>query len=163
MNFSAAVVTISDKGSRGQRQDKSGGMLENLLTESGALSVSRVIVPDERDQIAGVLKQLCDHGVSLIITTGGTGLGPRDITPEATLDVIERGAPGFAEAIRSRSIGVNPRAMLSRAVSGVRGNTLIINFPGSPAACSESFEVVRPVLEHALQLLEGSGGECAGE
>jgi len=162
MNFTAAVITVSDKGASGERQDESGDALERLLKEAGAVSVARVMVPDERDRIATALREYCGgNRVDLIITTGGTGLAPRDVTPEATLDVIDRGAPGFAEAVRAESMKITPRAMLSRAVSGISGSTLILNFPGSPKACIESFTVVRPALAHALELLSGLGGECA--
>ncbi|MFA6001801.1 MAG: MogA/MoaB family molybdenum cofactor biosynthesis protein [Thermoleophilia bacterium] len=162
MSFSAAVITVSDRGVDGERKDDSGDILERLLMELGAASVMRAIVPDERDQIAARLHELCGpQRVDLIITTGGTGVALRDVTPEATLEVIEREAPGFAEAIRAQSMKITPRAMLSRAVSGICGNTLIINFPGSPKACEESFAVIGPVLGHALELLGGTGGECA--
>ncbi|MFA5802274.1 MAG: MogA/MoaB family molybdenum cofactor biosynthesis protein [Thermoleophilia bacterium] len=162
LEFTAAVVTVSDSGYRGERDDDSGDVLERLLVEAGAGSVARVLVPDERWNIADALRKLCgDERVDLVITTGGTGLVERDITPEATRDVLDREAPGFAEAVRAESMKFTPRAMLSRAVSGVCGNTLIINFPGSPKACEESFAVIRPVLGHALELLGGVGGECA--
>ncbi len=162
MGFTAAVVTVSDKGFRGERQDGSGDELERLLSGAGASAVARVQVPDEHGLIAGALRRLCrEEPVDLIITTGGTGLSPRDVTPEATLEVIDREAPGLSEAVRAASLAVTPNAMLSRAVSGVCGSTLIINFPGSPKACSEAFAVVRPVLAHALELLGGRGGECA--
>lgn len=160
--FTAAVVTVSDSGYRGERDDDSGDLLESLLVEAGAGSVARVLVPDERPTITDVLRKLCDaERVDLVITTGGTGLVERDVTPEATRDVIDREAPGFVEAVRAESMKFTPRAMLSRAVSGICGNTLIINFPGSPKACEESFAVIRPVLGHALELLRGAGGECA--
>jgi len=162
MSFSSAVITVSDKGAIGERDDGSGDALESLLLEAGAVSVARVMVPDERDQIAAALREHCIRKkVDLVITTGGTGLTARDVTPEATCDVIEREVPGFAEAIRAASLKITPRAMLSRAVSGISGNTLIINFPGSPKACEESFAVIRPVLGHALELLAGRGGDCA--
>jgi molybdenum cofactor synthesis domain-containing protein len=160
MDFSAAVVTISDKGAAGERADDSGDLLERLLKDFGADTVTRRIVPDEHGRIVAALTELCEHDLDLIITNGGTGLGLRDVTPEATLEVIERQAPGFAEAMRARSLEFTPRAMLSRAVAGVRGRTLIINFPGSPRACQESFAVIEPVLDHALDLLAGRGGEC---
>ncbi|GBE57214.1 molybdopterin adenylyltransferase [bacterium BMS3Abin01] len=160
MRFTAAVVTISDKGAAGERADDSGDLLERLLMGFGAGTVSRTIVPDEQEKITETLIQLCGHGADLIITNGGTGLGPRDITPEATLDVIERQAPGFTETMRTRSLAITPRAMLSRAVAGTRGRTLIINFPGSPKACEESFAVIEPALGHALELLAGRGREC---
>lgn len=162
MSFSAAVITVSDRGADGERKDESGDILERLLMELGAVSVMRAMVPDERDHITAVLRECCgQERVDLVITTGGTGVAPRDVTPEATLDVIDREAPGFAEAIRAESMKITPRAMLSRSVSGISGNTLIINFPGSPKACEESFAVIRPVLGHALELLGGAGGECA--
>lgn len=162
MSFSAAIITVSDKGARGERQDLSGDTLERLLAQAGAGPVARAIVPDERGEIAGTLRHYCsEERVDLIITTGGTGMAPRDVTPEATLDVIDREAPGFAEAIRAQSMKITPRAMLSRAVSGISGSTLILNFPGSPKACEESFEIIRPELAHALDLLGGRGGECA--
>ncbi len=156
-----AVVTVSDKGAAGERRDDSGDLLEKLLLDFGAAHVSRAIVPDELPRIAAVLSSLCEHERSqLVITNGGTGLGPRDVTPEATLEVIDREAPGIAEAIRARSIEITPRGMLSRAVCGVCRDTLIINFPGSPRACEECFGVIRPVLGHALDLLAGRGREC---
>jgi len=160
-SFKAAVVTVSDKGHRGERADESGDLLERLLREAGAAQVSRVLLPDQRQRITEELIELCRSAVDLVITTGGTGLSPRDVTPEATLSVIEREAPGFSEAIRAASQALTARAMLSRAVSGIRGQTLIINFPGSPKACEESFEVIRPVIGHALELLSGECGDCA--
>ncbi|MEK7816852.1 MAG: MogA/MoaB family molybdenum cofactor biosynthesis protein [Actinomycetota bacterium] len=168
--FTACVVAASDKGSRGERQDGSGDTLEKLLAGFGATSVERVIVPDERDVLRDVLKKYSgkdgaggngNSRVDLIITTGGTGMGPRDVTPEATLDVVERQTPGFVEAVRAESLKITPRAMLSRAAAGIAGSTLIINFPGSPKACEESFAVIEPSLAHALDLLAGTGGECA--
>ena len=160
--FTAAVVTVSDTGYRGGRHDSSGELLERLLGDAGAASVARALVPDERAAIADALRELSEEaGASLIITTGGTGLSPNDVTPEATLEVIEREAPGFAEAIRSSSLRITPKAMLSRGVSGIRGSSLIINFPGSPRACEESFAVIEPVIAHVLELLAGTGGECA--
>jgi len=162
MSFTAAVITVSDKGANGERKDESGDVLERLLMDAGAVSVARVMVPDERDQISAVLREYCrEKKVALVITTGGTGLTTRDVTPEATRDVIDREAPGFAEAIRRESMKITPRAMLSRAVSGICGDSLVINFPGSPKACAESFAIIRPVLGHALELLAGRGNECA--
>lgn len=162
MEFTAAIITVSDKAHRGERQDESGDLLEQALKGRGAGSVNRVLVPDEQTLIADALRRLSQEGrVDLIITTGGTGMSSRDVTPEATLEVIERQAPGFAEAIRAASMQITPRAMLSRAVSGIAGSTLIVNFPGSPKACAESFAVIGPVLGHALEILGGAGGECA--
>lgn len=160
--FSAAVVTVSDRGFSGEREDGSGDLLQRLLAETGAGTVTRVLVPDERQQIAAALSRLCrEQRVDLVITTGGTGLVPRDVTPEATRDIIDREAPGIAEAIRAASMRITPRAMLSRSVSGVCGASLIVNFPGSPKACAESFAILRPVLGHVLELLAGEGRECA--
>lgn len=160
--FTACVVTASDRGSKGERQDLSGDTLEKLLREYGAVSVERVMVPDERGVLRDMLKKYSGESrVDLIITTGGTGMAPRDITPEATLDVVERQTPGFVESVRAESLKITPRAMLSRAAAGIAGSTLIINFPGSPKACEESFAVIKPSLAHALDLLSGAGGECA--
>lgn len=160
--FTAAVITASDKGSRGEREDLSGDTLERLLKEYGATSVERVIVPDERDVLRETLKKYAGESrVDLILTTGGTGMAPRDVTPEATLDVVERSTPGLVEAIRAESLKITHRAMLSRAAAGIRGTTLIINFPGSPKACEEAFAIIRPSLAHGLELLAGTGGECA--
>lgn len=162
MGFTAAIITVSDSGFRGERVDASGDALAALLREEGASVVSRAIVPDERDRITAALLDYCGEGrVDLIITAGGTGMAPRDVTPEATLEVIDRQAPGFVEAIRAGSLPATPRAMLSRAVSGIRGDTLIINFPGSPQACVEAFALIRPALQHGLEILRGDGGQCA--
>jgi len=162
MGFTAAVITVSDKGSRGERDDTAGDALERLLWAAGAATVVRAIVPDERDRITSALLEHTGAArVDIVITTGGTGFTPRDVTPEATREVIDREAPGIAEAIRAASLEVTPRAMLSRAVSGICGDTLIINFPGSEKACRESFAVIAPVLGHALELLAGDSGDCA--
>jgi molybdopterin adenylyltransferase len=158
----AAVVTVSDKGFAGERADESGAALAELLTEMGVASIERALVPDERAQIAAVLRRLADETpVNLILTTGGTGLTARDVTPEATLDVIDRPAPGFAEAMRFLSLQKTPRAMLSRAVSGLRGRTLIINMPGSPRACREQFAMIAAALPHGIEKLLDLGGDCA--
>ena len=158
MNVAAAVITVSDRSYRKERDDESGDTLQRLLEAFGAGRVERLLVPDRKKAIAGALTELCDAGeICLILTTGGTGLDPGDVTPEATIEVIDRSAPGFAEAIRAAGVNHTPRAMLSRAVSGVRGRTLIINLPGSPAACRQSFAVIKPVLGHALEVLGGSG------
>ena len=149
------ILTISDGASKGERQDVSG---ETIRTLVGQLSDAEIragaIVPDEREQIAAVLREWCDEKkLNLILTTGGTGLAPRDVTPEATLEVIEREAPGIAEAMRSISLQYTRMAMLSRGVAGVRGRTLILNLPGSPKAVKECLEYVLPVLPHAINLL----------
>lgn len=158
----AAVVTLSDKASAGLREDGSGPLLQQLLSAMGADVYDPVVIPDEQRQIEITLMTLSDvEGCDLILTTGGTGLAPRDRTPEATRVVIDRLAPGFVEAMRARSVEVTPHAMLSRAVAGTRGKTLIINMPGSPKACREQFEVITPALEHAIETLRGEGFECA--
>lgn len=155
-NLRAVVITVSDACSRGEREDTSGAALVQLLTEAGAEIVKSRILSDDLDELVQALKACAEReDVNLIITTGGTGLGPRDNTPEATQQVIEREAPGIAEAIRAESLKATPMAMISRGVCGVRAGTLIINLPGSPNAVRESFAVVAPVLSHAIDLLEG--------
>ena len=150
------VITVSDACSRGEREDTSGAALVQLLTDAGAEIVDRKILSDDLGPLAQALRDYADRDdVNLIVTTGGTGLGPRDNTPEATQQVIEREAPGIAEAIRSESLKATPMAMISRAVCGVRSGTLIVNLPGSPKAVKESFAVIAPVLSHALDLLAG--------
>ena len=158
----AAVLTVSDKGSRGERVDTSGDALEEALRELGVADVERAIVPDERDLIAAELRRWADEtAVNLVLTTGGTGMTSRDVTPEATLAVLERQAPGFAEAMRAGSLAVTPHAMLSRAVSGIRGATLIINMPGSPRACREQFAMIAAALPHGVEKLLDLGADCA--
>ena len=152
----AVVITVSDACSRGEREDTSGAALTQLLTDFGATIVERKILSDDLEPLAQALSEFADRSdVNLIITTGGTGLGPRDNTPEATQIVIEREVPGIAEAIRAESLKVTPMAMISRGVCGDRSGTLIINLPGSPKAVKESFAVIAPVLSHALDLLAG--------
>jgi molybdopterin adenylyltransferase len=158
----AAVVTASDSGFAGTRKDTSGDVLEGLLRELGAASVDRSLVPDDAEAIVAELRRYADEtDVNLILTTGGTGFTSRDVTPEATMSVIEREAPGIAEAMRFVSLQKTPRAMLSRGVSGLRGRTLIINMPGSPRACREQFEVIREALPHGIEKLLDGGGDCA--
>jgi molybdopterin adenylyltransferase len=158
----AAVVTLSDKASAGLRADASGPLLRQLLRDLGAEVGASVVIPDDQPGIEQALATLADGGeVDLILTTGGTGLAPRDRTPEATRAVADRLAPGFTEAMRAASLEVTPRAMLSRAVAAIRGKTLIINMPGSPKACREHFAVIAPVLEHAVETLRGEAFECA--
>jgi molybdopterin adenylyltransferase len=162
MNVKVAILTASDKGFAGEREDISGYDLEKLILECGFTLIERLIVPDERKQISNKLIYLCDNQkVDLILTTGGTGFSPRDITPEATKDIIDRDVPGIPEAMRQKSLEITNRAMLSRAIAGIRNKTLIINMPGSPKAVKECFEIIRPVLPHALEILTGLGGECA--
>lgn len=152
----AVVITVSDAAARGEREDKSGEALVQLLTAAGAEIVSSKIVSDDLEPLSETLREFSDLAeVNLIVTTGGTGLGPRDNTPEATLKVIEREAPGLAEAMRIETLKHTPMAMISRGVCGVRSGTLIINLPGSPKAVQESFAVIGPVLKHAVALLAG--------
>lgn len=157
-----SVLTVSDRCSRGECNDKSGVLLCELLSEYGSIS-EYTVVPDEADEISSALKKMCDEVKSdVVFTTGGTGFAPRDVTPEATKAVIEREAPGISEAIRYESLKITPKAMLSRAVSGIRGKTLIINLPGSPKAVKESLEAVLPVLPHAVETLSGNTLSCGG-
>jgi molybdopterin adenylyltransferase len=151
----AAVLTVSDRASAGSVEDRSGPLLAELVAAAGFEIVATAIVPDERDQIAGRLRSWADQSVALVCTTGGTGMAPRDVTPEATRAVVEREAPGIAEAMRAASLLQTPLGMLSRSVAGVRNQTLIINFPGSPKAVRECFAVVAPVLRHAVGLIAG--------
>jgi molybdopterin adenylyltransferase len=158
----AAVVTLSDKASAGLRADASGPLLVELLQGAGAVTREAIVIPDDQPTIERTLAELADSGdIDLILTTGGTGLAPRDRTPEATLAVADRLAPGFAEAMRAASLAVTPNAMLSRATSAVRKRTIIINMPGSPKACREHFAVIAPVLEHAVETVRGEAFECA--
>lgn len=155
-NIRAVVITVSDACSRGEREDTSGLALKELLIAHGAQIVETRILSDDLEPLAQVLSDLADsEDVNLIITTGGTGLGPRDNTPEATKQVIEREVPGIAEAIRTESLKATPMAMISRGVCGVRSATLIINLPGSPKAVRETFAVIAPVLAHSVDLLAG--------
>ena len=150
------LITASDACSRGEREDTSGETLKQLITELGAEIVETRILSDDLDPLAQTLREFAQReDVNLIVTTGGTGLGPRDNTPEATQGVIEREAPGIAEAIRAESLKVTKMAMLSRGVCGVANGTLIVNLPGSPKAVRESFAVIAPVLSHALDLISG--------
>ena len=155
-----AVLTISDKGARGEREDRSGPALEAALAGKATICATRII-PDEINLISAALVELADSGeVDLILTTGGTGFAPRDVTPEATLAVIEKQVPGIPEAMRQASLKITSRAMLSRACAGIRGKTLIINLPGSPKGALESLEVFLPVMAHAIETLRGETAEC---
>lgn len=160
--FTALVITVSDRSFRGEREDLSGPALCRMLQEAGYPLLGTCIVPDEREQIAAALRAAADErDAALIITTGGTGFAPRDITPEATQDVCERMAPGIGEAMRAAALRITPRGMLSRATAGIRGRSLIVNLPGSPKAAKENLEAVLEPLEHGLTMLRGKPMNCA--
>jgi molybdopterin adenylyltransferase len=159
--FTVGVLTISDKGAKGERQDESGQMIREILPSIDARIVNYDIVPDDKELIVEKLVKWVDvDDLDVLITTGGTGLTPRDVTPEATLTVVDRIVPGIAEAMRAESLKKTPHAMLSRAVAGARGKCLIINLPGSPKAVRECLEVILPALPHAVVTLKDQAGEC---
>ena len=161
--FTAAVVTVSDRSFRGERPDGSGPVVKELLEGAGYRVIRMEIVPDEQREIEGILVALADkEDVALVVTTGGTGFAPRDVTPEATIAVCQRLAPGIPEAMRQASLAITSRAMLSRAAAGIRGRTLIVNLPGSPKAAKENLEAVLPALDHGLAMLRGGPADCAG-
>jgi molybdopterin adenylyltransferase len=161
--FSIGIITASDKGSRGEREDTSGKVIAAMLEELGEVR-HYVMVPDEIAALSDAIINMADNlKIDLVLTTGGTGLGPRDVTPEATLAVIDRPVPGIPEAMRMESLRKTSRAMLSRAVAGMRGRTLIINLPGSPKGVRECLEIVLPALEHGLAIMTGRAGECGQE
>ncbi|MDK2855398.1 MAG: hypothetical protein PWQ41_242 [Bacillota bacterium] len=158
--YRLAIVTASDKGARGEREDASAQVIRRLTAELGEV-VEYKVLPDEREELAAELRRLADErAVDLILTTGGTGLGPRDVTPEATLDVVDRLVPGLAEAMRAAGMAKTPHALLSRAVAGIRGRTLIVNLPGSPRGVEENLTAILPALPHGLAILTGRAGEC---
>ena len=162
MSYTAVVLTISDKGARGERVDTSGPALCEMLEQAGYAVVRRIVLPDERALIANVLRDLAAEGVALALTTGGTGFSPRDVTPEATRDVIEREAPGLTEAMRAESMKITPRGCLSRGVAGIRQRTLIVNLPGSEKAARENLAAILPALGHGLEVLLSEGSaDCA--
>jgi len=159
--FTVGILTISDKGAAGERQDKSGEVIHEILSGIDVGIVNYAIVPDEKEAIVEKLVRWADEDkLDVLFTTGGTGLTPRDVTPEATLSVVDRIVPGFAEAMRAKSLKKTPMAMLSRAVVGTRGKCLIINLPGSPRAVRECLEVILPALPHAVETLKGQADEC---
>lgn len=156
------ILTISDRSSRGERSDVSGDVIVDVLARLGEMESTYAVVPDEQALISGKMVEWADNRiVDVIVTTGGTGLGPRDVTPEATLAVVDRLVPGMAEAIRAESLKKTPHAMLSRAVCGIRGSCLIINLPGSPKAVRECLETILPALPHAVDTLRGGVTDCA--
>ncbi|MFA4828528.1 MAG: MogA/MoaB family molybdenum cofactor biosynthesis protein [Thermodesulfovibrionales bacterium] len=157
--ITVAIITLSDKGSKGEREDLSGSAIKKMLKQIGAAVEHYDVLPDEKDLIKKKLMEYSDK-VDLILTTGGTGLSPRDVTPEATLEVIDREVPGIAEAMRVEGLKKTKRAMLSRAVAGVRGRTLIINLPGSPKAVKENLDVIMDVIPHAIEKIKGDTTEC---
>ena len=160
----ASVVTVSDKGYAGEREDVSGPLLANLLRKMGAEVVSQTIVPDEQAEIKRVLITLADEAqMDLVVTTGGTGPAPRDVTPEATRAIIEREVPGLAELLRFEGYRKTPLAVISRGVAGIRGRTLVVNLPGSPKAVREGMETLAPILPHAIKMLRGVNTEHAQE
>lgn len=160
--FRVAVICASDKGSRGEREDLSTKAIEDIVTKNNYKVVEKILIPDEFDLIKNSLIDICDnYKADLILTTGGTGFSPRDVTPEATEAIIEKKVPGIPEAIRAYSLTITKRAMLSRATAGIRKNSLIINLPGSPKAVKESLEYIIDTLTHGLEILQQKSGDCA--
>jgi molybdopterin adenylyltransferase len=162
MSIRAAVLTISDKGSRGERIDASGPAVQALLEQAGIAIAHTEIIPDERDEIARRITACCDElRCDLVVTTGGTGVAPRDVTPEATRSVIDRELPGFGEAMRMESLKITPHAVISRAMAGTRNRSLIINLPGSPKAARENLTTVLPALAHTIAKIQDDPSDCA--
>jgi molybdopterin adenylyltransferase len=162
--FKVAVLTISDRGSKGEREDSSGPLIREMVKDLPAHMIHYEIIPDEKDRIVEALKKSSDQlKADLILTTGGTGLSPRDVTPDATREVIEKEVPGFSEAMRAESLKKTPYAMISRAVVGIRGSSMIVNLPGSPKSVRENLSVILPALPHALSKLKGDPLECGQE
>jgi molybdopterin adenylyltransferase len=161
VNIKVGIITASDKGARGEREDLSGKLIREMVSGIGGTVEAWEIIPDETERISRRLIHLADNlRLDLILTTGGTGFSPRDVTPEATLAVIERQVPGIPEVMRRESLKKTPRAMLSRAVAGIRGQTLIVNLPGSPKAVGECLEAILPALPHGIEILRGEAHEC---
>jgi len=162
--FKVAIITISDRGAKGLREDASGPLIKEMIKDLPGEVIHYEIVPDEKEKIVEALKRNADELLAdLILTTGGTGVSPRDVTPEATLEVIEKEVPGFSEAMRSESLKKTPHAMISRAVCGIRRKSLIVNLPGSPKGVRENLTVILPALPHALLKIKGDPSECAQE
>lgn len=160
--FKVAIVCMSDKGSKGEREDISTQVIEKIILENGYKITKKVLIPDDFQKIKDTLTEICDNNhADLILTTGGTGFSKRDVTPEATEEIIEKRVPGIPEAIRAYSLTITKRAMLSRATAGIRKDTLIINMPGSPKAVEESLTYIISELKHGLEILVGSASECA--
>jgi molybdopterin adenylyltransferase len=160
--FSAGIITVSDKGSQGKRQDLSGPAIADMLAGASIFIKQTLIIPDEKDQIQEAIINFADvEKLDLILTTGGTGVSPRDLTPDATLKVIDKEVPGMAEAMRIASSRITPHAMISRAVVGIRGRCLIINLPGSPKGATENLSVILPALQHAIEKIKGDDRDCA--
>lgn len=157
----AAIITSSDKGYAGEREDVSGQVMEDMLKEAGYEILRKVVLPDEKDMLAAEMIKMSEDGADLVMTTGGTGFSKRDVTPEATKMVIEKEARGITDAILFYSLSITPRAMLSRAIAGIRGEMLIVNLPGSPKAVREALEYILPSLKHGLEILKGEASECA--
>lgn len=160
--YKVAILTVSDRGSAGLREDVSGPLIKEIIKELPGEVIHYEIVPDEEERIIEALKRSTDVLMAdLVLTTGGTGVSPRDVTPEATLAVIEKEVPGFSEAMRAESLKKTPHAMISRAVCGIRGKSLIVNLPGSPKGVRENLDVILPALPHALSKIKGDPSECA--
>ena len=156
-----AILTVSDRCARGEAKDETGPRLREVMEQTGAQVVEVTVVPDEEEEIREQLVRLCEKGADVVLTNGGTGFAPRDVTPEATQSVIERPAPGLPEAMRTRTLAITADAMLSRACAGLRGKTLILNLPGSPQGAQECLQVVLPVLAHAVEMLAGGEHACS--
>lgn len=160
--YTVGIITSSDKGYAGEREDKSGVVVKEILEANGFVVKKQIILPDEKNMLSEEFKHMADElEVNIVLSTGGTGFSKRDITPEATKEVIERETPGICEAIRMYSMQITKRAMLSRAVSGIRKNTIIVNLPGSPKACKEALDFVLDDLKHGIDILLGEAKECA--
>lgn len=161
--ITGGVITVSDKGSRGEREDTSGREVMRMLGDLGIKIDDYVVIPDEKETIKRKIREYADtERLDLVVTTGGTGVSPRDVTPDATLEVLDRELPGMAEAMRRESMGKTPHAMISRAVAGIRGQSLIINLPGSPKGARENLAVVMPALKHAIEKIKGDDSDCGG-